>query len=348
MKKLISSLLALLLASLLLTGCSSDALQVYLPGSYILDDLVDEFTEQTGIKVKLNLFDSNEDAYVKLEGGDVYDVIIPSDYMIEKLIDENMLRPIDKSIITNLDQLYDGVKNMEYDPDNTYTVPYFWGNVGICYDTREIDPADVESQGWEVFRNTKYAGKLYFYDSARDEFMIAEKSLGLSMNETDKNKIDEAKKWLRKITDTMEPSFVTDEAIDGLMNPKREGFYYGMMYSGDAANIISENENARFFAPSEGTNYFVDAMCIHKDTTRFDEACQFINFMISYDAQIANSTEVGYSSVNAKALQDLASGVFAGNEAYIPREKNEKDETFHNNESIREYLNEAWLDVKNN
>lgn len=344
MKKLISIVLTALLL-LPLTGCS-DALQVYLPGSYIDEELVSEFTKQTGIKVKLNLFDSNEDAYVKLAGGDVYDVIIPSDYMIEKLIDEKLLQKIDKSKITNLNQLYDGVKNMSYDPNNDYTVPYFWGNVGIVYDTRQIATEDVESRGWEIFHNTKYAGKLYFYDSTRDEFMIAEKALGYSMNEKDDTKLSQAHDWLKQVTDTMDPAFVTDEAIDGLKDPDAEGKYFGMMYNGDAAAILAENENARFFVPEEGTNYFVDAMCIHVNSTKVEEAHKFIDFMISYESQIQNSTEIGYSSVNAKALNDLANGEFAGNEAYLPRVRNDKDESFHNNEDIREKLTELWLDVK--
>lgn len=344
MKKIISVVLSLLLL-FPLVGCSSDALQVYLPGSYIDENLVKEFTEQTGIKVKLNLFDSNEDAYAKLAAGDVYDVIIPSDYMIEKLIDENMLLELDKSKITNLNQLYDGVKNMSYDPDNKYTVPYFWGNVGIVYDETMISTADVESQGWEIFHDTKYKGLLYFYDSTRDEMMIAEKALGYSMNEKESAKLKEAHDWLLQVASTMDPEIVTDEAIDGLASGQK---YLGMMYNGDAAYILSENENARFYVPEEGTNYFVDAMCIHAKSEKVDEAHQFINFMISYEAQIANSTEIGYSSVNAKALQDLANGEFAGNEAYLPRERNANDEAFHNNDDIREELTDLWLDVKKN
>ena len=349
MKKLVS---VVLLAMLVLTGCSSGSdekkedkvLHVYMPGSYVDEELFDEFYDETGIKVVKDDFDSNESMLIQLELGKVWDVIIPSDYMVEHLIGEEMLQPLNKNLIENLSELYDGVKNLSFDPNNEYSVPYFWGNVGIVYDQTKIATADVEKQGWDIFHDTKYKGLLYLYDSERDEYMIAQKALGYSMNTTSEDELAAASAWLQQIQDTMEPALVTDEAIDGLAQGEK---YLGMMYNGDAAYILSENENARFFVPETGTNYFVDAMCVHKDSKMLDEACEFINFMISYEAQLANSSYVGYSSVNAKAIKELASSEFEGNEAYLPRTRNAKDEEFHyQDKKHREFLSENWAKIK--
>ena len=185
MKKLLSALLSVLLLSSL-TGCLSNnyengELYIYLPGEYLSDEVVEQFEYEYGVKVYVTTFDSNESMYTKLLGGTVYDLLIPSDYMIERLISEKMIQKLDKSKIPNMSAIDEAVLNMEFDPNNDYSVPYFWGNAGICYDTTQIDAEDVESEGWEVMRNTKYRGMIYMYDSIRDAFMMAEKALGYSM-----------------------------------------------------------------------------------------------------------------------------------------------------------------------
>ena len=355
MKKLFSLLLVLLL----LVGCSNNSnnnnntntegggeLYVFLPGEYISDDLINNFEDETGIKLYITTFDSNESMYTKLLGGTVYDLIIPSDYMIERLISEKMIQELDQSKITCMDKIYDQILNMDFDPGNKYSIPYFWGNVGICYDKTLIDPKDVESEGWNVLRNQKYKGMIYMYDSIRDAFMMAEKALGFSMNTDNEDEINKAYEWLIDIAKNMEPAYVTDEAIDGLANGEKA---MGMMYSGDAAYIHAENENMQFWAPTEGTNYFVDAMVIHKDAKNVENAYKFMNYILDYDPAYENSTFVGYSSVNAEVLKDLASegGDFEGNDAYIPRDKTANDEVFHNNEEVLKAISELWVRVKN-
>ncbi len=348
MKKLLSLLMVLLL----LAACGSKGgeekgeLYVFLPGEYISDDVINDFEDETGIKVYITTFDSNEMMYTKLLGGTVYDIIIPSDYMIERLISEGMVQKLDKSRLSNMDSIYDQVLHMDFDPNNDYSVPYFWGNVGICYDKTLIDPADVESQGWNVLRNTKYKGMIYMYDSIRDAFMMAEKSLGYSMNTDDEEELQKAYEWLVDIAVNMDPAYVTDEAIDGLANGEKA---MGMMYSGDAALIYTDNENIAFWAPTEGTNYFVDAMVIHKDAKNVDAAYKFMDYITGYDAAYENSVFVGYSSVNKDVLADLtaAGGDFEGNDAYIPRDKNANDEVFHSNEAVLKTISELWVNVKN-
>ncbi len=350
MRKLLSIFLSVFLLSSL-TGCLSNnyengELYIYLPGEYLSDEVVEQFEYEYGIKVYVSTFDSNENMYTKLLGGTVYDILIPSDYMIERLINEKMVQKLDKSLIPNMSVLDEQVLGMDFDPENDYSVPYFWGNAGICYDTTQIDAEDVESEGWEVMRNTKYKGMIYMYDSIRDAFMMAEKALGYSMNTEDENELNEAYEWLLQISRTMDPAFVTDEIIDGLSYGEKA---MGFVYSGDAALIISENEDMAFWAPEEGTNYFVDAMVIHKDAKNVENAHKFINYIIDYDAAFENAIFVGYTSSNAEVLRDITmeGGDYEDNDAYIPREMNENDEVFHSNPEVLKIISELWLKVKN-
>ena len=146
----------------------SNVLKLYLPGEYLGENVISDFEKQYGVRVIVENFDSNEMMYTKLMAGDRYDVIIPSDYMIERLMNEDFLQPLDKSMIPNMENMSDAVLGMSYDPDNTYSIPYFWGSVGLVYNHENVDPAVIESEGWEVLRNTDYAGHIYIYDSERD------------------------------------------------------------------------------------------------------------------------------------------------------------------------------------
>ncbi len=334
-----------------LTGCLSSnyengELYSFLRGEYLSDEVVEQFEYEYGIKVSVTTFESNESMYTKLLGGTVYDILVPSDYMIERLISEKMIQKLDKSLIPNMSVLDEGVLGMDFDPENEYSVPYFWGNAGICYDTTQIDAEDVESQGWEVMRNTKYKVMIYMYDSTRDSFMMAEKALGDSMNTDDEEEINKAYEWLVQIAKTMDPAYVTDEIIDGLSYGEKA---MGFVYSGDAALIIGENEDMAFWAPEEGTNYFVDALVIHKDAKNVENAHKFINYIIDYDAAFENAVFVGYTSSNAEVLRDITmeDGDFEGNDAYIPREMNENDEVFHSNEEVLKIISDLWMRVKN-
>ena len=187
---------------------------------------------------------------------------------------------------------------------------------------------------------------IYMYDSIRDAFMVAEKALGYSMNTDDPDELNAAYEWLVQISKTMDPAFVTDEIIDGLTYGEKA---MGMVYSGDAALILSENEDMAFWAPEEGTNYFVDAMVIHKDAKNTENAYKFINYIIEYDAAFENATFVGYTSSNAEVVKDITmeGGDFEDNDAYVPREMNENDEVFHSNEELLKIISELWVKVKN-
>jgi len=262
------------------------------------------------------------------------------------MIEEGMLQEIDLDKITNFDNLYEGVLNKSYDPDNTYSIPYAFGNVGIVYDKTLVSQSDVESQGWEVLRNSKYAGMIYMYDSERDSFMVALKALGYSMNTESKEEINEAYEWLSELHKVMDPAYVTDEAIDGLIQGEKA---MGVMYSGDAAYILSENEDMAYFVPEEGTNIWTDAMVIPANAKCADLAHDFINFALSDEVAEDFSLTVGYSTSNKNVLEEMSGegGEFAGNEAYLIRTNNSNDEEFVNKESVRQLISELWVKVKN-
>lgn len=323
----------------------SNVLKLYLPGEYLGENVISDFEKQYGVRVIVENFDSNEMMYTKLMAGDRYDVIIPSDYMIERLMNENFLQPLDKSMIPNMENMSDAVLSMSYDPDNTYSIPYFWGSVGLVYNHENVDPAVIESEGWEVLRNTDYAGHIYIYDSERDSFMMAFKALGYSMNTEDPNEINNAYEWLLQMNNTMSPVYVTDEVIDGMMNGYKD---IAVVYSGDAAVVLDENEDMSFYMPSQGTNIWCDAMVIPQNAENPKLAHEFINYMLTYEAAFDNTETVGYTSPNAEVFEEMTSSedLYADNAAYLPRSGYDKDEMFHDNQTLMRELSKLWIKVK--
>lgn len=355
MKKVVAVLLAVML---LLTGCGgsavsseeaiakygSDTLKVYNVGEYIDTMIISDFEHEYGVKIIYEVFDSNEMMYTKLQSGDSYDILVPSDYMIQRLIGEGALQELDLSLIPNLENLTEEVKNLPFDPEHKYSVPYFWGSVGIVYNKNVVDQADLE-EGWEVLRNPKYAGKIYMYDSERDAFMVAFKALGYSMNTQSEQEIQDAYNWLMEQRQTMEPVYVADEVIDGMINGNKD---MAVVYSGDAATILMENEEMGFYQPMEGTNQWVDCMVIPANAENPKLAHEFINYLLNYDIAYTNSEWVGYTSPHKDVLVDLSSmgGYFEGNEAYVPRQGYEMDEVFEDNQVLKERLTQLWIKVK--
>ncbi len=354
MKKILSVLviLCLLLPSLCLADgydpvkeFGSNVLNVYNWGEYIDKQVITNFQKEYKVKVNYSLFSSNEEMYTKLLSNASYDVLIPSDYMIERLIKENKLQPLDKSVVTSLDSLVDGVKNLDYDPDNTYSVPYLWQTVGILYDQTKIDPAKVEEKGFSIFLDPEYSGHTYMYDSERDAFMIAFKALGYSANTDNQDEIMAAYEWLRQMDKAVHPAYVTDEVIDAMINGEK---WLALVYSGDAAYIISENEDMAYCMPKEGTNVAVDAMVIPANANNPKLANVFIEYILQYENSLMISEEVGYASPNAQVLEELSSegGTYFENSAYLPRSGYDKDEMFHDNEALKKQLSELWIKVK--
>jgi len=323
----------------------SNVLKLYLPGEYLGENVISDFEKQFGVRVIVENFDSNEMMYTKLMAGDRYDVVIPSDYMIERLMKEDFLQPLDKSLIPNMENMSDAVLGMSYDPQNDWSIPYFWGSVGLVYNHENVDPAVIESEGWEILRNTDYAGHVYIYDSERDSFMMAFKALGYSMNTEDPDEINAAYEWLLQMNNTMSPVYVTDEVIDGMMNGYKD---IAVVYSGDAAVVLDENEDMSFYMPSQGTNIWCDAMVIPQNAENPKLAHEFINYMLTYEAAFDNTETVGYTSPNAEVFEEMTSSedLYADNAAYLPRSGYDKDEMFHDNQTLMRELSRLWIKVK--
>ena len=347
MKKIWTVILVLcVLAVPMAAWADSGVLNVYNWGEYIDRQVITDFEKEYGVRVNYSLFSSNEEMYTKLLSGASYDVIIPSDYMIERLIREKKLQPIDHAVVDNLDNLADGVRNLYYDPDNTYSVPYLWQTVGIVYDTTKIDPEAIEEQGWSAFLNPEYKGHVYMYDSERDAFMIALKALGYSANSDKDDELEAAYNWLREMDKAIRPSYVTDEVIDSMANGEK---WMALVYSGDAAYILSENEDMGYCAPKEGTNVAVDAMVIPANANNPELANKFIRYILEYKASLMISEEVGYASANAQVLEELSGegGDYEGNDAYVPRSGYELDEFYHDiPDELRSKYSSMWIKVK--
>ena len=353
MKKFFGVVIAAAAAAVIVSGCggksegkfAGQTLHVYNWGEYVGENTLSDFEKLTGASVVMDEFDSNEQMYIKVANGDAYDILVPSDYMIERLMQEDLLQPLDKSRLNCLDLLADGVKNLPYDPDNTYSVPYFWGTVGIVYDKNKVSIEELEKDGFGIFANEKFKGDIYLYDSERDMFMMALKHLGYSMNTSDEKEINEAYEFLLQCVKTMEPEIVTDEIIDNMAQGRKA---LGLIYSGDAAYVMTENEDMGFFMPESGTNLWSDAMVIPKNAKNPELAHEFINFILSYDGAMDTSVTVGYTSPNKQVMEELSGegGEFEGINAYIPRDDNPNDEVFEYNEDTRKIIYELWSKVK--
>ena len=345
--KVIAGVLVVALCAVMIrmgiTANGKHVLKVYNAGEYMDLSLLEQFEEEYGCTVVYETFESNEMMYTKLSAGETYDVLIPSDYMIERLIKEDYLQYLDWDLIPNKKNLMDDVVNRSYDPGNRYSCPYFWGTVGILYDTTVVDPEDLE-EGWELLRNPKYKGDIYMYDSERDSFMIAMKALGYSMNTDNFDEIDDAYQWLVEQRDIMEPIYAGDDVIDNMISGNKA---LAVVYSGDASYIISENENLDYLTPSQGTNVWYDAMVITRDCSETDLAHAFINFMISEESALSNTAEVGYTPTVSSAFEEMRESDYAGISSYVPDIENPKNEIFGYQEpKVKQRYAELWTKVK--
>ncbi len=268
-------------------------------GEYIDEDLITEFEEQTGIRVNYQTAESNEALYSLLSnGGADYDVVVPSDYMISQLIEEDMLQPLDYSQIPNFSLISNRFKNLPYDPENKYTVPYTWGTVGIIYNSAMIED---EIDSWSCLYDDKYAGQVLLIGNSRDAFGIALKYLGYSMNTTDPDEIREAYDLVR---DAYERGVFQGKVMDEVFQTMEGGnAAFATYYAGDYLSMLENNEDLRFVVPKEGSNWFVDAMCVLKDCPNYDNAMKWINFIASTDSNLRNMDYIWYASPNEEALE---------------------------------------------
>ena len=268
-------------------------------GEYIDEDLITQFEEETGIRVNYQTAESNEALYSLLKsGGADYDVIVPSDYMIGRLIAEDMLEPLDYSQIPNFSLIDDRFKNLSYDPENLYTVPYTWGTLGIIYNTSMVD-GEIDS--WSALYDDANAGNVLLINNSRDALGIALSYLGFSVNTTDEDEIRQA---YALIEDANRRGVFQGRAMDEVFQ-KMEGGNAAIAtyYAGDYISMLENNEDLAFVIPKEGSNWFLDAMCMLKDAPHQKEAHMWMDFIASTDANLANMHYIGYASPNREALE---------------------------------------------
>ncbi len=268
-------------------------------GEYIDESLIEKFELETGITVNYNTAPSNEELYSLLEQGGVnYDVIVPSDYMIARLIQEDRLQKLDYSKIPNYEKIDDQYKNLSFDPNNEYTVPYTWGTLGIIYNTTMVDEPITS---WEVMFSDQYAGEILLIDNSRDAFGMALYYLGYDVNTTDEAQIREA---YQLVADAKARGVYDGQGMDEVFQIMEGGnLAIATYYAGDFLTMHDANPDLAFAIPEEGSNWFVDAMCILKDAQNVDEAHEWINFIASTESNLANMDYIGYASPNTEALE---------------------------------------------
>ena len=333
--------LALLTASALslslgMTGCGGNGtakepgtadkgvVNVYNWGVYIDESVLEDFTAETGIKVNYDIYESNESMYGVLKNdGASYDVVIPSDYMISRMIEEDMLEPLNFDNIPNFEDVDPVLKNPAYDPENLYSVPYMWGLLGIIYNTTMVEETPTS---WDIMFDEDYAGQILMFNNSRDAIGVALKELGYSYNTTDPDQIKEAVDLLIQQKPLVQ-SYVMDEIFEKMQAGSAA---IGAYYYGDFLTMQEVNPDLAFALPEEGTNLYVDAMCIPKNAENKENAEIFINYMCSTAAGLKNCEEIWYSSPLLSVREALDPEVSGDPYAYPDRSILAQCESFQN------------------
>lgn len=329
--------------SAFLGGCNSKnqiTLHVYNWGDYIDPDILKEFEKETGIKIKYDMFATNEEMYVKINQGTAkYDIAFPSDYMIEKMIKEGLAEKIDFNNIPNYRYIDDRFKDLDFDPTNEYSVPYMWGTLGILYNKTMVDdPVD----SWDILWNPKYEKQILMLDSQRDTLAIALKRLNYSMNSMVDAELEAAKTSLIEQRPLV-LAYVGDEVKDKMIG---EEAALAVVWAGDAIAMQRENPDLEYVIPKEGTNLFVDSIVIPSTVQHKAEAEKFIDFLCRTDIAFKNTDYIGYSTPHTEAVTQLDPELANSPTAYPKEEDLEDAEIFIDLGTYLEQYNRVWTDIK--
>ena len=322
------------------------SISVYHWGEYLSDgrddlmDICEEFKELTGITVYYTNFATNEELYAKIKGGNtVYDVIFPSDYMVARMIEEDMLVPLDHGNIPNMIYIDPQFSDPEYDPGSRYSVPYTWNTVAIIYNKELVDE---EPTSWDILWDEKYKGQILMFSNSRDAFAIACKKLGYSMNTESEEELREAAELLIEQKSLVQ-AYVMDQIFDKMENNEAAIAPY---YAGDATLMMPYNENIAVAFPEEGTNLFIDAACIPKNSQHKEAAEMFINFLNEPNVAAENAEFIGYATPNLAAYALLDSEVQEDEAIYPPEYVIENSEQFiHLSEETNLLMDQLWTEV---
>lgn len=336
-------ILTLLLAMMLpLAGCgtSKPTLTVYNWEDYIGEGVIDKFKEEYGVNVNYVRFTTNEEMYTKIKaGGTNYDVAFPSDYMIERMINEDMLETIDVSQLENFKYIRPDLISLEYDPNNEYSVPYMWGTVGIMYNTTKVDEPITS---WKSLWDPKYSGEIFMMDSIRDSIGITLKMLNYSLNTREAAHLEAAKQALIEQRPLVK-AYGIDDTKDKMA--RGEGAL-AVMWSGDAVIAQENNEDLAYVVPEEGSNIWFDGMVVLKGSKNKDLAMKFIDFMCRPDIAFENTDYIGYSSPNTEAIKMLPAEIQQDPAHYPDTQTMENLEIFKDLGTFTAEYERIWNEVK--
>lgn len=322
-------------------------LTVYNWGEYIsdgADDTIDvnrEFEKLTGIKVNYLTFESNETMYSQVKNGGVnYDIVFPSDYMIQRMLKEDMLAEIDTADLTNYDLIDKKYKNIFFDPENKYSVPFNVGMIGIIYNGKYIK--DIE-HSWKVLWDSKYKDSVLNFNNPRDAFMTAQIILGLDLNTENEKDWKVAAELLKEGKPNLQ-AYVMDEVYGKMETGEAMIAPY---YAGDYLTMVETNSDLKFFYPKEGTNIFMDSACILKDADNYEAAMMYLNFLLEPEIAKANAEYIGYASPNTAVVNDEDYYYF-GNDILYPSEKDMPKVQYYSDidDSVRNIYENLWIDIK--
>ncbi len=322
-------------------------LNIYNWGEYISDgsedsiNVIKEFEHLTGIKVNYSTYDSNESMYSLIKyGGVSYDIVIPSDYMIERMINEDMLQKIDTSRLSNYDLIDKKYKNLYYDQNNEYSIPYCVGMVGLIYNTKLVLEAP---DSWSVMWDERYKDDVLTFNNPRDTFAIAQFLLGIDVNTTNKSDWDRAADKLKEQKNVLQ-AYVMDEVYNKMESGSAAIAPY---YVGDYLSMLDNNEDLAFVYPKEGVNIFVDAACIPKNAENYDAAMLFLDFLMEPDIALANAEYIYYASPNISVTTNPEYSLLNDEIIYPSEDEIPKTEYFHDMDTeTRNYFDKLWQDVK--
>lgn len=343
-KKVLSLIMIATVMTILGAGCGqkeeAKVLNVYNWGDYIDESVLKDFEKESGIKVNYETYDTNENMYTKLKtGGANYDICIPSDYMITKMINEDMLEKIDFNNIPNYKYIDDKFKNLAFDPKNEYSVPYMWGTFGIIYNSKMVkEPVD----SWNILWDEKYKGEILMFNSLRDTIAISLKRLGYSMNSTNPDEIEKAKQELVQQKPLVR-AYVVDEVKDMMV---QEEAALAVVWAGDAMTMINQNPDLKYVLPKEGSNMWFDNIVIPKGSKNKKEAELFIDFLTRADIAKKNADYIGYSTPNTETFKILDEEIKNDKTAYPDEDILKKCEVFiYLGDNIKLY-DKAWTEIK--
>ncbi|WP_027631357.1 ABC transporter substrate-binding protein [Clostridium hydrogeniformans] len=341
--KLLGIICVIIIFTFSFMACNKkQTLQVFNWGENIDEDLIKEFEDKYDIKITYSTYDTNEDMYLSVKSGKTnYDVVVPSDYMVQKMVRENLLEEINFNNIPNFKEIDESFLGRPFDPENKYSVPYMSGTIGILYN-KDIIKEPVDS--WNILWNEKYKKQMFILDAQRDAIGMALKRLGYSLNTTNEEELKKAKEELIK-QKPLVLAYVQDEVKDRMI--AGDGAL-AVIWSGEGLNLQDEHPNLQYVVPKEGANFWVDSLSIPKGAKNKKEAELFINFMCEKDSALRNASLVGYTTPHKEAQKSQPESIRNNRNAYLPKEILDKCENYEDLGDKLKLYDEVWTEVKVN